>query len=92
MTDDNNVQPVPSAQLVRRDAGGLAGALFVLADEIMSGKRIEQARVNAMCKIATTYSGLVRVHIASERHQSTGAGGLVIDHETKSATTNGATE
>ena len=77
----SNTQPqsIPPTPLVSRDTTGLGGRLIVLLDEVMSGKTINQARINAVCKIANTYSGLVRAHIAQERYRATGASGLLID-------------
>jgi hypothetical protein len=78
---NNSIQAVPPVPLVPRDATGLAGSLFLLLDEVMVGKAVNQAKIGAVCKIANAYSGLVRTHIAQEKYRATGAPGLVIDHE-----------
>lgn len=76
-----SVQQVPSAPLVPRDAGGIGGALFMLLDDVMSGKNVPPDKVNAVCRIATAYGRIVRTAIAQERHRATGASGLVINHD-----------
>lgn len=66
---NGNGQPqrVPPTELLARNSGGLAGALFHLADDIAAGRDVDHKAIGSLTKIVGSYCNLARTHIQLEK-------------------------
>lgn len=77
---DSTIQTVPPAQLVVRSTEGVAGALFSMLDDLMSGRPVQKDRINGAVKLTNAICNVTRVSLAQERQRA--AIGPVIEAKT----------